>query len=402
VLRRTPVAAQPSKAAPQTGEPPVPALPHRMRLTLLLPLVLSVTAGGAAVAATGGGPAGTVVKSGVVTLRTTDDAGRCAARPTASKAPDGRHCPTFPLYYSAPTGSPRALVVVFHGHGHNGEQYAGQLAQLTAKYHVVAVAMATPELAKSKPNYRGPFDGVDDEARDAAVAIGWARARYHTGAHTYLLGVSMGGSGLAYFIDAATRPATGDTDATWVQSFHPLPLAGLIDVEGIASLVETWAEATGFDKTSAAEIEAETGGTPASAYAAYQSRSLALLPTSEWKATRLPVVAVIHDVDDGLVPYNQTHEARAAVLAAGIPLRTYDVVFQSDCAHGNQTTLTAQGENQIPGFPTSQVEQRLCLAGHASENDPDTPNMRAAVVALGDLLAHKGTGASVVNPTPPA
>jgi hypothetical protein len=352
-------------------------------------------------AATGGGAGATTVKSGVVTLRTTDDAGHCAARPIATNAASGRRCPTFPLYYST-SRAPRALVVVFHGHGHNGEQYVDQLAQIAAKYHVLAVAMATPELAPSKPNYRGPFDAVDDEARDAAAAIHWARVTYHTGAHTYLLGVSMGGSGLAYFIDAATRPTHGDTDATWVQSFHPLPLAGLIDVEGIASLVETWAEASGFDTTSAGEIEAETGGTPASAFGAYRSRSLALVPTAEWKATKLPVVAVIHDVDDGLVPYNQTPEARAAVLAARIPLRTYDVVFQSDCAHGNQTTLTAQAENQIPGFPTKTVEQRLCLAGHASENDPDTPNMRAAVVALGDLLAHKGTGAAVVNPTPPA
>jgi hypothetical protein len=214
----------------------------------------------------------------------------------------------------------------------------------------------------------------------------------------------MGGSGLAYFIDAATRtPSPTDTDARWVQSLRPLPLAGMVDAEGIASLPETWAEASGFDKTSEAEIEAETGGTPATAPSAYQSRSLALLPSSEWQATGLPTVAVVHDVDDGLVPYNQTWEARAAIAAAGIPVQTYDVVFKDSCTQGDQTTGTATIGKAIPGFPVATTEGTLCLAGHASENDPDTPVMQAAVFALEQLLGGAKTpSAAVVNPGPPS
>jgi hypothetical protein len=376
----------------------VPSIPAaRLRVPLAVALGLALTAMTAAVAATN---APTALASGSVTLRTTDDAGRCAGRPTAKRV-HGITCPTFRLYYAAPSGHPRGLLVIFHGHGHNGEQYVAQLESLAARDRVVAVAMGTDELSATKPNYRGPFDSVDAEARDAAAAIHWARAKFGTGKRTYLLGVSMGGSGLAYFVDAATRPAHGDPDAGWVQSMQPLPLAGLVDAEGISNLAETWAEATGFDKTSAHEIEGETGGTPATASAAYRARSLALLPSKEWRATGLPVVAVVHDVDDGLVPYNQTYEARVAVLAARIPLRTYDVVFQSACAHGNQTTLTAQGENQIPGFPTSQVEARLCLAGHANENDPQTPVMRAAIAAFDALLNHSDTAVPTIeNPTP--
>jgi hypothetical protein len=295
------------------------------------------------------------------------------------------------------------MVVVFHGHGHNGEQYLPQLAQIARQDNVIAVAPRTPELPSPAPNYRGPFQVVDDEARDAAAAIGWARSRYHTGTHTYLLGVSMGGSGLAYFLDAATRAARGDADARWVQSFHPLPLAGLVDAEGIANLAETWLEASGFDKVSAAEIEAEDGGTPTTAPGAYRARSLGLLPTSEWQATGLRAVAVVHDVDDGLVPYNQTFEARAAVAAAGIPLRTYDVAFKDYCSQGNQTTGTATLSGAVPGFPTGETESTLCLAGHANENDPETPVMQAAVTALHALVT--GTSSAVptaVNPTPPS
>jgi hypothetical protein len=365
-------------------------------------LVCIASAGAATAAATPSATSRSGVDSGVVTLRTTNDAGLCAAAPTATTSA-GIACPTFPLYYSAPEGRAHGLVVVFHGHGHNGEQYPAQLAEIAARDHVVAVAMNTDELASNKPSYRGPFDSVDEEARAAAAAIAWARDTYKTGNETYLLGVSMGGSGLAYFMDAATRPAAGDVDATWVQSFAPLPLAGLVDAEGISNLAETWAEATGFDKTSAAEIEGETAGTPATAPAAYRSRSLALLPTSQWLATGLRAVAVVHDVNDGLVPYNQTLEARAAVLAAGIPLRSYDVVFKDFCTQGNQTTLTSDFTTLLPGFPSQESEVALCLAGHANENDPTTPIMEAAVVALKALVdGQSTTSVSVVNPTRPA
>jgi hypothetical protein len=349
------------------------------------------------------GSAESSVTTGVVQLRTTDNAGTCAGTPRATRGPNRRACPTFKLYYAAPRSRPRGLVVVFHGHGHNGEQYPPQLAQIARQDNVVAVAARTPELSASAPNFRGPFQAVDDEARDAAAAIGWARSRYHTGTHTYLLGISMGGSGLAYFLDAATRKAAGDTDARWVQSFHPLPLAGLVDAEGIANLGETWLEASGFDKVSAAEIESETGGTPTTAPAAYQARSLALLPTSEWQATGLSAVAVIHDVDDGLVPYNQTFEARAAVAAAGIPLRTYDVVFKDYCSQGDQTTGSATLTGVVPAFPTGESESTLCLAGHANENDAETPIMEAAVTALHALVTGTSTPVpTLVNPRRPA
>lgn len=356
------------------------------RVAFLVPLSLTVAVSSVAFAGSDGHPGGPPITTGVVTLNTVADNGAAA---------------TFPLYYAAPAGrSARALVVVFHGHGHNGEQYVNQLSTLARDEHVVAVAMGTTELPSTVANYRGPFDSVDEEARDAAAAIGWARTTYRTDNRTYLLGVSMGGSGLAYFIDAATRPAAGDADATWVQSFHPLPLAGMVDAEGIANLSETWAEATGFDKTSAAEIETETGGTPATAPGAYRSRSLALLPTSEWQATGLPIVAVIHDIDDGLVPYNQAYETRAAVAASGIALQDYDVVFKDSCTQGDQTTLTGNAK-LIPDFPAQDSEQTLCLAGHASENDAGTPVMQAAVLALHNLLAGTGSPATLVNPSRP-
>jgi hypothetical protein len=360
------------------------------RVRALLAVVLAVPA----VAAAAAGAAAPKVTSGSVVLRTTDDAGTCATSVVAT-AVKGKRCPVFRLHFATPA-RPKALVVIFHGHGHNGYQYAGQLADLAKRYGVLAVAMQTQQLKTGLPSYKGPFDSVDEEARDAATAIAWARARYKTGARTYLLATSMGGSGLAYFIDAATRDRAGDADATWVQRMRPLPLAGIVDAEGISNLAETWLEATGFDKTSAAEIELETGGTPASAPDAYRARSVALLSATQLRATGVQVAAVIHDVDDGLVPYNQTLEARAALLAAGITTRTYDVVFKDSCAQGNQTTLTKS-------VPVPGLEDQLCLAGHANENDPRTPVMTQAVRALGEMLGGaREYDVQVVNPVRPS
>jgi len=347
----------------------------------------------AVVAATGAGVAQSAtprVTSGSVVLRTTDDAGTCATAPTAVVL-KGKRCPVFRLYYAA-AAKPKGLVVVFHGHGHNGDQYPAQLADTARRFGVVAVAMHTTQLKAGLPSYKGPFDSVDEEARGAASAIAWARATYRTGNRTYLFAVSMGGTGLAYFLDSATRASQGDADATWVQRHKPLPLAGLVDAEGIANLSETWLEATGADPTSAAEIEQETGGTPFTAPDAYRARSLALLTPTQLQATGLPVVAIVHDLDDGLVPWNQTVEARAAFLAAGIPVRTHDVVFKDSCADRKQTTLTSYAP--VPG-----LEEQLCLAGHANENDSTTPVMRSAFAALGDLLSGTTSYSAVLENT---
>jgi hypothetical protein len=355
-------------------------VPVRFRAALAVALAVPVALAGVSLAAT------PKVTNGSVVVRTTDDAGTCATSVVATSM-GGKRCPYVRLYYATPA-RPKALVVVFHGHGHNGYQYVGQLADMAKRFGVLAVAVQTQQLKAGMPSYKGPFDSVDEEARGAAAAISWARVHYRTGARTYLFGTSMGGSGLAYFIDAATRDAAGDADATWVQRMRPLPIAGLVDAEGIGSLSETWLEATGFDKVAAAEIEAETGGTPATAPDAYRSRSLALVNA---RATGVKVAAVIHDVDDGLVPYNQTLETRAAFLAQGIPTRTYDVVFKDACDQGNQTTLTSN-------IPVPGLDDTLCLAGHANENDPRTPVMRAAVQALGEMLAGEGFyAAQVVN-----
>jgi len=157
-----------------------------LRTSLLLASAVTTLFAGSAIASA------SHARSGVTTLATIDDAG---------------HETTFPLYWAAPA-HPKAVVVVFHGTSHNADEWPPELASIAQQGDVAAVApMTVPE--KTNP---GPFNSVDEEARDAAAGIAWARAHFHVRT-TYVLCVSMGCSGFAYFVDAASRPVAGDADA---------------------------------------------------------------------------------------------------------------------------------------------------------------------------------------------
>ena len=257
----------------------------------------------------------------------------------------------------------------------------------------------------SAPNGKGTFDVVDEEARDAAAAIAWARATYHT-TSTYLVCVSMGCTGLAYFMDALTRPSAGDADATFVKSQHVGRITGLLVSEGLSNLVETWAKASAADPVSQAEIEHETGGTPQTAWKAYQSRSLALMRTGRISKLLIRTVAVVHDVDDGLVPANQAVETRAKFAAAEVAFHGYTVIgnHSTGCSSANQTTGTSyvgHYAQQYTGTTTvgDNLDPRLCLAGHATETNPSTPVMRATFNVLYAMTnIGIGVGESTVGP----
>jgi hypothetical protein len=328
------------------------------------------------------------VKHGVVTLPTIDDAGSAT---------------TFPLHWAAPAGRAKALVVVFHGHTHNGDEWQAELNEMAARDQVVAVAPRTTETTEK--NGKGTFDVVDEEARDAASAIAWSR-RTHSKLPTYLLCVSMGCTGLAYFIDAVAWPRGTSADAKWVQKQHPLPITGIVVSEGLSNLVETWAEAGAADTVSQGEIEAETGGTPNEKMSEYRNRSLALLAIGKLHTSGIRTAAVVHDVDDGLVPFNQAVESNARLQAAGIPTHGYTIVGnRPGCSTEHETTFTSYVGNYVEDYTGStlvkdNLDQRLCMAGHASETRPETMVMRTTFDVLHTMLTTGvGRGQSTVQPS---
>jgi hypothetical protein len=326
------------------------------------------------------------VTSGVTALNTIDDAAQAT---------------TFPLYWAS-TAHPTSLVVVFHGHGHDADEWqaAGELTAAAARDNAVVVAPQTT--VTSAANGKGTFDTVDEEARDAAAAISWARATYHP-ASVQLMCVSMGCTGLAYFIDSLGR--TGDADATFIRAQHVGRINGVLVVEGLSNLVETWAEANAADPVSQKEIEQETGGTPQTVPGAYRKRSLALLASGRLSQLHLAQAALVHDVDDGLVPVNQVVETRTAFAAAKVGYHGYTVVRDSTthCTDTHQTTGTSYVGKYVETYTGNpavrkHLDPTLCLAGHASETDPNTPVMHAAWDVLHTMtMSGVGTGETPVS-----
>ena len=111
-----------------------------------------------------------------------------------------------------------------------------------------------------------------------------------------------------------------------------------------------------FAKEAAADIEAETGGTPASAPTAYQSRTV-VARIADIAAAGLKGVAVVQGVDDGLVPYNQSRELVSLLRAERIA--TDDVTVGTRGSGETGTTLS--------GNVLGPAGQQSPFAGHASE-----------------------------------
>lgn len=226
------------------------------------------------------------------------------------------------------------LVVILHGYGHKAESHRGHLGAI-AERGAIGVAM----------DYRGEGFPLRAGADDTIAATQDLLATYTNVENVILYSVSMG------------------------TAVAPMVLAELpvfdhwIDNEGLAMLHETWAGATvlapanQFASDASRDIEAECGGTPATALPCYLERSAA---TRAGEFQGLKGVWLTHGIHDGLVPYNQGREMAAALRGVGIPA-DFHTVLRGETG-GEGTTITGYGGMQVDG-----------LAGHGSEsNDAHT------------------------------
>lgn len=155
----------------------------------------------------------------------------------------------------------------------------------------------------------------------------------------------------------------------------------LFDVEGVSSLVDTYAEArAAYAAVPAAgeavlEIEAECGAPAALDCLAARS----LVANGADADLQLDGAAVFHGINDGLVPFNQGVEA-AAVLEARTPT-SFTILLRNDPAQRDdkdtQATEYVSGPAGLPDAP---------LSGHASEDDADHVLVRVAQAELLALL----------------
>lgn len=255
-------------------------------------------------------------------------------------------------HYSLPDSSPGALVVFAHGYGHTSYSWTHHMRRVSNQHDAVTVAMDYRgiEIVGTKPS------GVPDSrgwpalagAEDLIAAARFLQGRCGSIDTTILMGVSMGGnmSGLA----AALSPGTFDQ---W------------IDVEGAVNVTETYLEASGVALSGNAtavnaqeDIEREMGGTFFEVPETYAERSV--VTRAEEVAANVDGVTIIHGLDDGLVPYNQSRELATLLGALQEPVDFFTITRRS--ARSEQET-TASG--YAGGAMCS--DYRSPLAGHASE-----------------------------------
>lgn len=281
----------------------------------------------------------------------TDPSATMTALPAAAGAGTGG--------YVRPAAAPTALVVFAHGYTHESASWE-QHMQDAAAHGALAV---TPDYSYSTFK-RGwhVSAGAQDMIAAANYFLDLCGATIR---ETILFGVSMGAntSGLAL----AEKPMRGGA-----------PLFDVwFDVEGAVNVIETYAGASAlagvnaFAANAKADIEAETGGTFSQVPEEYAKRAV-VNRVGDIRDSGVKGVVLVHGVEDGLVPYNQSREIVALLRAHGVPADMTTVVRKGSGENG--TTLSGYAAQGSP------------FAGHGSESSATQRVIRIAHDRLHAML----------------
>jgi hypothetical protein len=279
-----------------------------------------------------------------------------------------------PGFYVAPARKPRALVVFSHGHGASPMSWFGPMARVAQRDRAIAVAMYYPG-ERILDGGRTTWGWFVREGAQAGVAAARAFLRacpWLTRRTIVDYGVSMGGntSGLMAAM-GAKRPGGRPLFDYW------------FDIEGVTNVIETYLEAVAVAQTGNAtgaqaveEIEEENGGTLAERPAAY--RDLAVVSHAEdIAAAGIKGVVLVHGLNDGLVPYDQSREMEARLIQAGVPTDFYTVATKTP---GTESGTVLDGYVPVP--------HESPFAGHGGEDDQTHLVIRTGLEALDALLQH--------------
>lgn len=277
--------------------------------------------------------------------------------------------------YGAPTEEPEALVVFMHGYGHTSESWRHHVTRTVADTGSLAVAIdyRGDERIPSEdglPSSRGwnVTAGAQD-AIDVTRALLDACASIET---VIAYGISMGGNSSGLAVAAGATRADGTT-----------PLFDVwFDIEGATNVVETYLGAralapfNAFAAQAQEDIEAEMGG-PIEEVGAepYLERSV-LYRSEEVAGSGVTGIVMVHALDDGLVPYNQSREFAERLRGLGIPVELHTVTTRGQGEQG--TTAT--------GYALGLAGVDFVTAGHASEASETHVVNRIAFRRLAEVL----------------
>lgn len=278
--------------------------------------------------------------------------------------------------YALPDQAPTGFVLFSHGYGHTSKSWDVHLRNAAAELGVIAVAMDYRGTLIQNPEAETPSSRGWQVAEGAADGIAATR-HFETacpGMGTFTnFGVSMGGntSGLI----AAEPLKRADADRPLFDYW--------VNVEGATNVSETYNEASllapvnTYAANAKADIERQMGGTFTEKRDVYLERSV-VTRADDIKASGVRRVVLVHGLDDGLVPYNQSREMAAALLAQRVRYDFY-TVSRRDAQTEKDTTITGTVVNNIDKSYTSP------FVGHASEKSTTHIIMRTALDALESL-----------------
>ncbi|MGI8559335.1 MAG: alpha/beta hydrolase family protein [Solirubrobacteraceae bacterium] len=280
-------------------------------------------------------------------------------------------------FYVAPTSTPRGLVIFSHGHTASPVQWFPQMARVAQRDGLIAVAMYNPGesiLGDGSTTFGWRVrEGAQAGIAAAQAVLAQCKKLEHSTIVNY--GVSMGGNTSGLMAAAAAKRERG----------RPL-FDYWFDVEGVTNVIETYTEATLVAQTGNAtgaqakqEIEQENNGTPVQQPVAYKDLAVVSHGT-EIAASGVKGVVLVHGVDDGTVPYNQSLEMEASLIQAGVPTDFYTVATSSP---GTESGSTLDGLLPVP--------HQSPFAGHGGEGSQTQLVIQTGLDSLDALYQHDRT-----------
>lgn len=271
--------------------------------------------------------------------------------------------------YALPEEDPETLVVFGHGYGHISDSWVEHMKRVARELGAVAVTMDYRGTYKDEDgNNRGWF--VKEGADDMIAATQLFQNQCSSITQTVIFGVSMGGNstGLAVARSAEYENAQGG------------PLFDYwFNIEGAVNVVETYAGASvlapanTFAANAKADIEDEMNATLQEDPQGYADLAV-VSHADEIGASGIKGVVMVHAIEDGLVPYNQSRELVPLLLSQGIPTEMFTAG-----RHEGEPGTTATG--YIPNKPAESP-----FAGHASETSTRHIVMSTAFERLWALI----------------
>ncbi|HVL32458.1 MAG TPA: prolyl oligopeptidase family serine peptidase [Actinomycetota bacterium] len=262
-------------------------------------------------------------------------------------------------HVSKPAAEPTTLVVFGHGYRNRSDSWIAHLESASNERGAIAFATDYQGTGPAPDNRGWRVKEGAKEMVDLSRALLAVCPSIQTVA---VLGVSMGGNSTGLAVAAKAKRSDGK------------PLFDYwVDIEGAANALETYLEASAIASGNAYaagardDIAQECGGTPSEKPDCYREITV-VSRASDIANSGVKRVVLVHGLDDGLVPYNQSRELNTALRAEGVRTDMYTVLRRNPNGTPEDQGGTTITQNVAdPLFGAAGQRYARPLAGHGWE-----------------------------------